>query len=341
MSKFPYEVLKECVYPYTRPKHRDDSVILGATFGEDVALTRVGKDLLLSHVDPIVGAVSGIGWLAMHVACNDIACSGVRPRWAQILVLVPSKEDHLLVKEIMTDASKAAEEIEVTIVGGHTGYSSGLSRPVVAVTAMAPAMNRRIIGTGGARPGDHIIITGGAGIEGTSILAMDFAEEGRFLGLSGEELREASRLSGEVSVVREALILADHGATSMHDVTRGGILETSIEISRLSGVSLEIDADLVPSRPIVERFAQAFSFDPVKMISSGSLVATMAPEKIEEALGALQSSGIPAGDVGTVKEGKGITICRKGMIGFTETEIHCEDDELARMWAIHKESRSY
>ena len=336
MSKFPYEILKTCVYPFTRPAHRDDSVILGATFGEDVALTKVGNDLLLSHVDPIVGAVSGIGWLAMHVACNDIACSGVSPKWAQILVLVPTKEDHQLVREIMSDAGKAAEEIQVTIVGGHTGYSSGISRPVVAVTAMAPAMNRRIIGTGGARPGDHIIITGGAGIEGTSILAMDFADEGRFLGLSEEELQEASRLSGEVSVVREALILADHGATSMHDVTRGGILETSIEISRLSGVSLEINADLLPSRPVVERFAQAFSFDPLKMISSGSLVATIPSQKVETVLEALQSSGIHAGDVGTVKEGNGITLYRKG-IGYTETEVHCEDDELARMWAIHKE----
>ncbi|MBN1334043.1 MAG: hypothetical protein JW971_09810 [Synergistales bacterium] len=337
MSKFPYEMLKECVYPFTRPEHEDDSVILGATFGEDVALTRVGKDLLLSHVDPIVGAVSGIGWLAMHVACNDIACSGIRPRWAQILVLVPTKEDHQLVREIMADAAKAAEEIQVTIVGGHTGYSSGISRPVVAVTAMAPAMNRRIIGTGGARPGDHIIITGGAGIEGTSILAVDFADEGRFLGLSEDELREASRLSDEVSVVTEAMILADHGATSMHDVTRGGILETSIEISRLSGVSLEIDAALLPSRPIVDRFAEAFSFDPLKMISSGSLVATISSETVATALKALHGSGIHAGDVGTVKEGRGITLYRKGT-RFTETEVHCEDDELARMWAIHKES---
>jgi len=337
MSKFPYEMLQKCVYPYTKAEHEDPSVILGATFGEDVALTKVGDDILLSHVDPIVGAVSGIGWLAMHVACNDIACSGIRPKWAQMLVLVPTKDDHELVREIMSDAAGAAREIQVTIVGGHTGYSSGISRPVVAVTAMAPAMNRRVIGTGGAMPGDHVLVTGGAGIEGTSILAVDFAEEGRFLGLSEEELREASRLAGEVSVVREAMILADHGATSMHDVTRGGILETSIEISRLSGVSLEINGDLVPSRPVVDRFAEAFSFDPLKMISSGSLVCTIPPDRVEGVLNELKASGIHAADVGIATEGKGIILSRKGKT-LSETEVHCEDDELARMWAIHKES---
>ncbi|BCO31265.1 hypothetical protein TspCOW1_13680 [Thiohalobacter sp. COW1] len=42
-------------------------MILGASFGEDVALTRVGDDILVSHMDPIVGAIGNIGWLAVHV----------------------------------------------------------------------------------------------------------------------------------------------------------------------------------------------------------------------------------------------------------------------------------
>jgi len=49
---------------------------------------------------------------------------------------------------------------------------------------MAPAENRRVVGTKGATAGDHVIITGGAGIEGTAILASDFTEEGKSLGLT-------------------------------------------------------------------------------------------------------------------------------------------------------------
>jgi len=335
MSKFSFEVLKECVYPYTVPKHNDPSVIMGATFGEDVALTRIGGDILLSHVDPIVGAVEGIGWLAMHVACNDIACSGIRPRWAQILLLVPSKDDYPMVKRIMEDAARAAGEIEVTIIGGHTGYSSGISRPVVAVTAMAPAENGRVVKTGGARPGDDVIVTGGAGIEGTSILAADFADECRRLGLNEGDISAASMLAGEVSIVREASILARNGATAMHDVTRGGIIETGMEIARLSGVSLKIDAGLIPYRPIVNRFAEAFSFDPLKMISSGSLVCTIPRESTELTLHELEQAGAPAARVGTTERGEGLSVIRKGKL-FSEIELHCEDDELARMWAIYK-----
>lgn len=335
MSKFSIEMLKRCVFPYTRGAEEDPDVILGATFGEDVAVTRVGSDLLLSHVDPIVGAVEGIGRLAVHVACNDIACSGIRPRWAQILVLVPGKEDTEQVRRIMSDARDAADTIGVILIGGHTGYSSGITRPVVAVTALAPAEGRRIIRTGGARIGDHVVITGGAGIEGTSILAADFAEEARQLGLSDSELAEGAALGLEISVVKEALLLAEGGATSMHDVTRGGILETTLEIAALSGVGIEIDTVKIPKRSIVDRFAELFQFDPLKMISSGSLVATIPEENVEGTVSALQDQGIAAADVGSVSLGQGVTLKGKGTLQ-TMNEIRSEEDELARMWSIYR-----
>lgn len=102
MSKFSLDVLQQRVFPYV--KAEDPDIILGAAFGEDAALTRAGDDILVSHVDPIVGAIGDIGWLAVHVACNDIAASGVSPRWIQLLVLVPHVEDVELLEQIMRDA---------------------------------------------------------------------------------------------------------------------------------------------------------------------------------------------------------------------------------------------
>jgi hydrogenase maturation factor len=59
-------------------------------------------------LDPIVGAICDIGWLAVHVACNDVATAGIRPRWLLLLVLVPRVEDEELLEQIMRDASRAA-----------------------------------------------------------------------------------------------------------------------------------------------------------------------------------------------------------------------------------------
>jgi hydrogenase maturation factor len=332
MSKFSLHVLQSRVYPFAGAERND--VILGTRFGEDAALTRVGDTILASHVDPIVGAIKDVGWLAMHVGCNDIATSGVPPQWALVLVLVPSPDDDELIGEIMAAAHRAAQEIGVAIVGGHTGYSSGLSRPLVAVTALGTVSGREPVRTSGARVGDWLLVTKGVALEGTAILAQDFEDVALQRGLGQSDLDQARQLFNEVSVLPEALILAEHGVTAMHDVTRGGLLETLLEIAHLSSVGIELDASLLPQRPIVTRFAQALQFDPLKMISSGTLAATIQPDRWEGLSTALGEVGVPVAVVGRVVEGRGVSVTRDGQT-VRYDEIRCEDDELARMWALY------
>jgi hydrogenase expression/formation protein HypE len=329
MSKFSLDTVNRCVYPHFRCA--DDDVLLGAVFGEDVALTRVGDHILASHVDPIVGAVQDIGWLAVHVACNDIATCGATVRWILPLVLVPSKNDEDLLEKIMRDVARTADELNVTIIGGHTGYSANLSRPLVAVTALGILTDREPILTKGAQVGDHVLISKGIALEGTAILASDFAKTARQLGLPQGDINEAKRLMGAVSVIPEADILAQHGATSMHDVTRGGLLETLQETASLSDVGIQVQFDRIPIPAVVQRFGEAFVFDPLKMISSGTLVATIPPEHLDGAMVKLEAQGILCADIGEVIPGQGVKVVRQDQVSHYQ-EIHPEDDELARLW---------
>jgi len=332
MSKFSFNLLENRVFPFT--KTEDPDVLLGAAFGEDVALTKVGGDILASHVDPIVGAVGDIGWLAVHVACNDIAASGIAPRWIQLLVLVPSADDEDLLKKIMGDAAHAVRELGMTIIGGHTGYSAGLSRPLVAVMALGTASGRRPIRTGGAQAGDHVLVTKGIGLEGTAILAQDFADIARRLGLSDKELDEGRDVMKSVSVLPEALLLADNGVSAMHDVTRGGLIETLLEIAHLSGVGIEINASQLSIPPIVARFAQAFQFDPLRIISSGTLAVTVPDKHLAQVENALNESGTSFAVVGRVKAEHGVSVISdENVIHYSE--IKPEEDELARLWRAY------
>jgi hydrogenase expression/formation protein HypE len=333
MSKYSLDVLNRCVFPHLQVK--DTDVLLGAVFGEDVALTKVGGEMLASHVDPIVGAVQAIGWLAVHVACNDIATSGARPRWIQLLVLLPSQDDEALLAEIMRDCARAVEALGITIIGGHTGYSASLSRPLVAVTAMGTLADRQPILTKGARIGDRILITKGIALEGTAILASDFPKTARQVGLSEADLDEAKQLMEGISVIPEADILAGYGATSMHDVTRGGLLETLLEMASLSKVEMHVQFDCIPIPSVVVRFADAFGFDPLKMISSGTLAATIDPRHLEEAMGQLETHGIPCADIGEIRPGKGVKIIKRDQENDYQ-DIHPEADELTRMWQVFK-----
>lgn len=329
MSKFSLDVLKKCVYPFT--DHHDPDVLIGAVFGEDAALTKVGDDVLVSHVDPIVGAIDQIGWLAVHTSCNDIATNGVPPRWILILVLVPSSKDETLLKEIMTDINRAAEEVGVSIIGGHTGFSSGISRPLVAVTSLGTASGRQPVLTSGAQPGDHIFITKGIALEGTSILAKDFADVALERGLSKKDLTQAEQLIEQISIIPEALALAESGASAMHDVTRGGILETLLEIAHLSKVAMEVNKSDLPIPEIVALFAKTFQFEPLKMLSSGTLIATIPSSNVTVAAQKLDEIGITFADIGTVSEGEGVVLHDEGETQ-RYTQILAEEDELARMW---------
>jgi hydrogenase maturation factor len=332
MSKFPLDVLQKAVFPFTDTT--DPDVILGATFGEDISLTRVGNDILASHVDPIIGAIENIGWLAVHVASNDVATSGIPPRWLLILVLVPRREDEFLLTQIMRDARRAANEIGASIIGGHAGYSAGLSRPLVAVAALGTASGRQPVLTGGAQVGDYLLVTKGIALEGTAILAHDFVDIAQERGLDENDLATACQLMAEISVVPEALAIANAGATALHDATRGGVLEALLEIANLSQVTIEIEADQLPSRPIVSRFAEAFPFDPLRMISSGTLVATIPPRQVKATRQALDDLEVPYAFAGHVKKGTGVTISQDGD-NHHYTKIRCEEDELARIWSLY------
>lgn len=109
------------------------------------------------------------------------------------------------------------------------------------------------------------------------------------------------------------------------------MLETLLEIALLSEVGLAVDAALAPQRPLIDRFAQAFGFDPWQMISSGTLAATVPPARLAAATAALRALGTPFGVIGEVVAGSGVTLHRNGRVE-RYTEIQCESDELARMW---------
>ena len=119
----------------------------------------------------------------------------------------------------------------------------------------------------------------------------------------------------------------------MHNVTRGGLLETLLEIVHLSGVGIEVDGSRLPAPSVVSRFVQAFQFDPLKVISSGTLAATVPPEQVENVSRALTELGTPFAFVGHVAEGTGVRVLRDGE-AVHYTEIRCGEDELARMWAL-------
>ncbi len=307
-GKLPPGLLEGIVF--AKLGSRDESVVVGAGIGEDAAIIRLdGGEYLVAHLDPITAAGRLAGWLAVHVACNDVAVTGARPRWLLSLILLPQQSAEEALDAITRQMDEAAREVGASIVGGHTEVTES-SSPLVAVTALG--VTGRPLATRNARPGDVLVMTKTAGLEGTAVIAWDY---GQVLedALGRELVERARRMYRMVSVVREALALAEVGVVdAMHDPTEGGVLGGVYEIAYAAGLEAVVDIDRVPVAEETRAIAWLLGLDPYRLISSGALLAAVPRERIGEALRILEDIGVEASIIGFLREGRPRVVIREG-----------------------------
>jgi len=297
-GKAPPSLLSEVVFPFLGTRRED--VILGPRKGEDAAVVRAGDRLLVISCDPISGAVSRIGWLAVHVASNDVATTGTRPRWYVPCILLPKNSGPELLREICSHMDRAAEELGVAIVGGHTEVTPGLNHPLIVGCSIGVVEDGRYVTSSGARPSNVIVLTKSAGLEGSAILASDRAEEISSR-LGGDLVERAKRFFERVSVLEEALTaFGAGGVTSMHDPTEGGVAGGLHEVADASGTGFEVYEEKIRIEPETSRIAALFQIDPLQLISSGALLITCVEESSDRLVSAIRARGIAAEVIGRV-----------------------------------------
>ncbi|MDH5815733.1 MAG: AIR synthase family protein [Candidatus Nezhaarchaeota archaeon] len=332
IGKLPPIVLESLVF--SRLGVTDSRVLIGPSVGEDAAIIDLGDDRILAiHVDPITEAIERIGWLSVHVASNDIAVRGVKPSWFLSTILLPSSSVEAL-DSITKQIDAALREVGGTMVGGHTEISPGVEKPIVVMTALGIGLKDELVLTKGARPGDLVLMTKAAGLEGTAIIASDFRERLLDLGVSQSIIEDALRYFNDISVVREALTLAKTKApTSMHDPTEGGLLNGLLEVAIASGCVITIHEDKIPIRTSTKIICEALSIDPLKLISSGVLIATIKPELVDAALSSLKSIGISFSIIGEVV-GRGVPkVLLHRVSGEVEEVSGYVRDEISKLWS--------
>ncbi|MFW6448017.1 MAG: AIR synthase family protein [Halobacteriota archaeon] len=275
----------------------DDRVLQGPAYGEDTAAIRLDEGILVVNTDPISLAVDRVGTLGVAVASNDIAASGASPAWLTVSLFLPTTGADVL-DEITAQLHEAANRLGIAIVGGHSEYAPHLDAPLLVLTCLG--MTDRYVPTGGAQPGDVVLMTKAAGIEGTAILATDFAD--RLTGVDPEARAAATAFYDDVSVVPEATVLAPH-VTAMHDPTEGGLLNGLVELAIASGVVLRVDGDAIPVRPPTADLCEAVRVDPLRIFGSGALLATAPEASIHAIESSLDAEGIEYARLGTVEAG--------------------------------------
>ena len=294
IGKVPENVLKRAVFKQIH--HRRPEVILHPGVGEDCSAVAVESDeVLVFSVDPITAASKGAGTLAVHITANDLASSGAEPVGLMTSILLPPRTREKKLRELMQEIELACKGLNIEIMGGHTEVSDVVNRPVITVTGVGKIKKGALVSTSGLQPGDELVMTKWAGLEGTAIIASEKAEKLQET-LPKELIDTAAGFLQYLSVVPEAAVAMCTGVSAMHDVTEGGIFGALWEMGAASGVGITADLKKIPIRQETIEVCEVFDINPYRMMSSGSMLIGCKNGNllVEE----LEKNGIPAAVIG-------------------------------------------
>lgn len=312
LGKLPPEVLSKYLLGMTGAPSPDLVVppSIGVDFGVIRQRGRGGRGgYLIVSSDPVTGVRERVGWYAVNVSANDVATSGNRPRFIQSVILLPEDATVGAVARISREMHSTAAGLGITIVGGHTELTPGLDRPIVITTAFALASS--FVTAADARDGDAVMITKGAAVEGTAICASDEARLGP--GSDGTLLRRARGFYRRLSVVEEAVAAFGTGRVhAMHDCTEGGVLGAVYEMSYASGLGFEVAEASVPVAAETAYVCGRLGLDPLRLISSGTLLMAVERGGEGEVADAVRAAGSRATVIGRFREGERALARRDG-----------------------------
>ncbi|QIB70776.1 AIR synthase [Aminipila butyrica] len=327
-GKLDSELLKKIVFD--KITYRSPDVMVRPGIGEDCAAVDFGEYECVMSTDPITAASSDIGRLAVHITCNDIASNGIQPLGIMLAVMLPVGTTEADIAQMMEQAGQTAAELGVEIIGGHTEITPAVNTPVIVSTAIGKAPKGRSQQARDMKPGDVILMTKWAGIEGTGILASDFEEQ-----LQGcctkEELAEAKSLLGQVSVVKEGVLAGDIGTSGMHDITEGGLLGAVWEMCQVSETGCELRLDAVPVKEVTRKICAFFHIDYLRLISSGCMLIIAPREHQAQLEEVMTQAGIQISCIGHIREKNHGIMCREGAEGPLQEIFPPESDELYKV----------
>lgn len=291
-------------------KNTNNKILSFGEIGSDCAAIEVGDDIVYLSTDPITGSNSGLGKLAININCNDIATEGVSPTGIMLTILAPPHTQKEEIAKIMKEAQEEAEKLNVSIIGGHTEITAAVNKIVISATSIGIGKKSDFKKRDTIKAEDRIVITKGIGIEGTGIIAFEKEEELSDI-ISPKLLEEAKSLLDLTSVVKDG-ILANKFSKGMHDVTEGGLLGALWESSCFYNLGLEIFYDKIFIHQCTKEICKYFKIDPLKLISSGTMLIVVDKNSVAELLDKLKANNIEAFDIGKFTNAKEKILVKNG-----------------------------
>lgn len=230
-------------------------------------------------VDPLFFPGGDIGKLCVCGTVNDLAMCGAEPKYLSLALIIEEGLPTESLRRIVASIKAAAEAAGVAVVTGDTKVvERGRGDGVYITTSGIGVVRYPGLGPERMRPGDAVLISGTAGDHGAAVmLARDALME-------GEIRSDCAALNGLVRAVLES------GAQVrvLRDPTRGGVATTLCEFAESAALGIELDEAAIPVRRDVSAACALLGLDPLYCANEGKMLAVVAAEDAERALGAMQ-----------------------------------------------------
>ncbi|OGH56248.1 MAG: hydrogenase expression/formation protein HypE [Candidatus Lindowbacteria bacterium RIFCSPLOWO2_12_FULL_62_27] len=276
-------------------------------------------------VKPIEFPGGDIGRIAVCGTVNDLAMLGARPLGLSVALILEEGLERETLNRIVDSMADAAKEAGVELVTGDTkvverGAASGLYIVTSGVGMIPYGLS---LSGRNARVGDAVLVSGTLGDHGITVMN---AREG--LGFEGDLRSDAAPLNGLV----ENMLSVHSSVRVLRDLTRGGLATALNEISRASGVLIEIEETAVPVRNSVLAGCQMLGLDPLYVANEGKLVAMVDETYASGVLRAMRDHprGREAVRIGTVLKGEAGVVMRTP-IGGARRLLMLDGDPLPRI----------
>ncbi len=312
----------------------DPRLLVRPGIGQDAAALAFGDQVVVAKSDPITFATDRIGWYAVNINANDVACLGAAPRFFLATLLLPQgKATDEMAEAIFRDVAASCDALGVTLCGGHSEVTYGLGRPIVVGHMLGEVARGRLVSNDRSRPGDDVLLTKGIAIEGTALIAREKADELR--GTLDAALLDRARgfldRPGSSVVPDAAAVCRAALPHALHDPTEGGLATGLHELADAAGQGIEADEEAIVVFPETEALCRRFGLDPLGLIASGALLAVIAPGDTPRVMESLSAAGIAARCIGRmVPRDQGVTI-RRG--ARREPLPRFDSDEIARLFS--------
>jgi hydrogenase maturation factor len=300
LGKLNPKFLSELLTKYTTI---DETVVIGPKVGIDATVIDQGNFYLIAKTDPITFVTENIGYYAVNVNANDIACMGGIPRWFLATILLPeANATREVVDKIFSQINNACEALDILFCGGHTEVTFGINRPIVIGQMLGIVDKDSLISSKNVTPGDDILLTRGIAIEATSIIAREKSEQ--IAEIYSEELVDKCKnfiYNPGISVVHDSrLVMQVGGVHAMHDPTEGGLAMALHELANAAGFGMKVFENEIPILPESKLLCDQFGIDPMGAIASGALLVVVDPHYTQKIIDDFRQNQILIKNIGKI-----------------------------------------